>query len=193
MDLSHRPPRPHGADSTPGIATKYIVTLIIGAFLTVCGPGLGVLIGTISLVPSAFGSAKHSQLSPSTSIDLDAGESVFLLVPVAELEFANYRECTAKASDGVEAAVSYQPASALNTIANGTRYESFGSITAEKAGTYTVSCGTQKNVIMAPPFDIGFIFGPFGWWTAGGFLVSLGGIVMVIISIVRLATSTKAT
>lgn len=137
----------------PKPRTGTIVTLIIGAILTVCGPALGVLIGSFSLIPTPFGNAEHSQLSPSTFIELRAGESIFLLIPVAELKSADHQECTAEASDASGVAVSYQPSSALNTHVNGTRYESFAGITADKAGTYTVSCGTQTSVITAPPLS----------------------------------------
>ncbi|MFC0673787.1 hypothetical protein [Brachybacterium hainanense] len=84
--------------------------------------------------------------------------------------------------------MSSEPASTLNTHARGTRYESFGRVTAPETGTYTLSCDTGTDVIAAPPFEVGSFLGPLWWWTAGGLVVSLGGIVLAIIGIVRLAT-----
>lgn len=166
-----------------------IVALVIGAVLTVSGPVLGILIGSLTLVPQALGYAENTaHLSPTATVELDVGDSIFLLAPVADLELADHNACTAEASDDTTATISYEPASALNTHANGTRYESFARATADEPGTYTLSCDVETDVIAAPPFELGSFFGPLGWWTAGGLLVSLAGIVLAIVGIVRLVT-----
>ncbi len=171
-----------------------IVTLVIGAVLTIFGPILGILIGSFALVPQALGLADNTaHVAPTATVELDTGESVFLLAPVADLSAVDHSDCTAETRDSTTAAISYEPASALNTLVNGTRYESFARVTAEEAGTYTLSCDTNVDVISAPPFEFGSFLGPFGWWTAGGLLVSVVGIVLVIVGIVRLATRTSKT
>lgn len=163
-----------------------IVPLVVGAVLTVCGPVLGILLGSFFLVPSALGYAGNiAHLAPTAAVEFDDGESVFLLAPVADLAAADHSVCAAEAGDAGVARISYEPASALNTFANGTRYESFARVTAEAPGLYRLACDTGIDVIAAPPFDVGSFFGPLGWWTAGGFLVSLAGIVLVIVGIVR--------
>lgn len=174
--------------------TGAIITLVIGAVLTVCGPVLGILIGSFALVPSALGVAGDTaRLAPTATVQLDADESVFLLARVVDLEVADAGDCTAEAVDGVAAAISYEPASALNTLSGGARYESFARVTADEAGTYTLACDTGIDVIAAPPFEFGSFLGPLGWWTAGGLLVSVIGIVLVIVGIVRLAARTRKT
>lgn len=175
--------------SQPRSRTGAIVALVIGAVLTVCGPVLGILIGSFALVPQALGYADTTaHLAPTATVELDAGESLFLLTKVADLEAIDYSDCTAEAGEGTTVTVSYEPASALNTLANGTRYESFARVTADEQGTYTLFCDTSVGVITAPPFEFGSFLGPLGWWTAGGLLVSLAGIVLVIIGVVRLVT-----
>lgn len=170
-----------------------IVTLVIGAVLTISGPILGILIGSFALVPQALGLAENTaHVAPTATIDLDAGESVFLLTKVADRKAIAHSDCAAEAGDGTAATVSYEPASALNTLAHGTRYESFARVTADEPGTYTVSCDTSVDVITAPPFEFGSFLGPLGWWSAGGLLVSLVGIVLVIIGIVRLTRTPKS-
>jgi hypothetical protein len=169
--------------------TGGIVALVIGAVLTVCGPVLGILIGSFALVPSALGYAEDTaRLAPTAIVELDAGESVYLLAPVADLGAADHGACRAEARDGSAATVSHEPASALNVHADGSRYESFARVTADERGAYTLSCDADVDVIAAPPFELGSFFGPFGWWTAGGLLVSLVGIDPVIVGIVRLVT-----
>lgn len=182
----------------PRSRTGAIVALVIGAVLTVCGPVLGILIGSFALVPHALGYADNTaHLAPTATVQLDASESVFLLTKVADLEAIDHSDCTAEAGDGTTATVSYEPASALNTLANGTRYESFARATVDEQGTYTLSCDTSVDVITAPPFELGSFFepgsflGPLGWWSAGGLLVSLAGIVLVIIGIVRVTRTPK--
>ncbi|MGP5220764.1 hypothetical protein [Arthrobacter rhombi] len=167
--------------------TRAIITLLIGAVLTVFGPIAGILIGSFALITPALGLADTiAHLTPTASIELDAGQSVFLLTPVAYLENADNHDCTAIADANVTATVGYEPASALNTHTDGIRYESFARITADEPGTYTVACDSTVDVITAPPFELGSFFGPLGWSTAGGVLVSLVGIVLAIIGIVRL-------
>lgn len=73
-----------------------IVTLVIGAVLTVFGPILGILIGSFALVPQALGLADNTaHVAPTATVELDAGESVFLLAPVADLEAIDHSACTA--------------------------------------------------------------------------------------------------
>lgn len=170
-----------------------IITLVIGAVLTIFGPILGILIGSFALVPQALGLAENTaHVAPTATVDIDAGESVFLLAPVADLEAIAHSDCTAEAGDGTAATVSSEPASALNTLANGARYESFARVTADGPGSYTLSCDTSVDVIVAPPFEFGSFLGPLGWWTASGLLVSLVGIVLVIIGIVRVTRTPKS-
>lgn len=172
--------------------TGAIVTLVIGAVLTVCGPILGLLVGSFALVPSAIGYGESTaRLAPTATVDLDAGDSVLLLTPLAALEHADHSACSAGAGDGTEATVSPERASALNTHANGIRYESFARVTADERGAYTLSCDTDIDVIAAPPFEPGSFLGPLAWWTTGGLVVSLIGIVLTIVGIVRL-TRTRA-
>lgn len=169
-----------------------IITLVLGAVLTIFGPILGILLGSFALVPQAFGLAEHTaHVAPTATVELDAGESVFLLAPVADLSAVDHGDCTAEAGGGAAAAVAFEPASALNTLVDGARYESFASVTADEAGSYTLACDTSVDVITAPPFEFGSFLGPFGWWSAGGLLVSLAGIVLVIVGIVRLTRAPK--
>lgn len=183
-------PIPQAAAQPPARSrTTAILALVIGGVLTVFGPIIGILIGSFALITPALGLADTTtRLTPTASIELDAGQSVFLLVPVADLEHAGYQSCTASTDGDVTATVGYEPASALNTLANGTRYESFARVTADTHGIYTLSCDTTVDVITAPPFEIGTFFGPLGSWTAAGLVVSLVGIVLAIIGIVRLVS-----
>lgn len=181
-------------DSQPRARSRAgaIVALVIGAVLTISGPVLGILIGSFALVPQALGYGENTaHLDPTATIELDADESILLLAPVADLEQADHGACIAEASESTAANISYEPASTLNTLVNGTRYESFGRVTADEPATYTLTCDTTVDVIAAPPFELGSFFGPLGWWTAGGLLVSLAGIVLAIIGIVRLARTSK--
>lgn len=169
-----------------------IVTLVIGAVLTIFGPILGILIGGFALVPQALGLADNTaHVAPTATVELDAGESVFLLAPVADLSAVDHSDCTAEAGEGRTATVAFEPASALNTLVDRARYESFARVTADEPGSYTLACDTSIDVITAPPFEPGSFLGPLGWWSAGGLLVSLAGIVLVIVGIVRLTRTPK--
>lgn len=124
---------PNPQDSQPRARSRAgaIVALVIGAVLTISGPVLGILIGSFALVPQALGYGENTaHLDPSATVELDADESILLLAPVADLEQADHGACTVEASKSAVANISYEPASTLNTLANGTRYESFGRVTA---------------------------------------------------------------
>lgn len=162
-----------------------IVALVIGALLTVAGPVLGILIGSFWMVPVAIGYGESTVVvTPSATVDLDAGASVLLLAPVAELEGLDAPTCTARAAGGPAADVSFEPATALNTMAGGVRYESFARVTAVTSDAYTIACDTSVKVIAAPPFALGDFFGPLVWWTIGGLGASVVGIALVIVGIV---------
>lgn len=173
--------------------TGAIITLIIGATLAIAGPIFGVLAGSFATIPSALETADHmAEVSPTGAITLNAGESVYLLAPVTELEHVDHEVCTASGPDGEAETVAFAPASALNTLVNGTRYESFAQITATSAGSLSITCQTDDfPVITAPPFTLEGLFGPLAWGSIGGVAVSLIGVALVIIGIVRLARSPR--
>ena len=152
------------------------------------GPVAGILIGSFSRVPAAVGYADDTaELAPTATITLDADETRYLLAPVADREQADHADCRAETADGNSATIEYAPASELNTRAHGQQYESFARITAHENADYTIECDNDISVITAPPFQLASFFGPFTWWTGGGVAVSLVGIVLTIIGIVRLA------
>ncbi|TXK34873.1 hypothetical protein [Nonomuraea sp. C10] len=178
------PPAQHG--------TRAIIALVLGAILTISGPVLGVLAGSLATVPQAIDYVDNTiRIGPAGTVELDAGESVFLLAPVGDLEHADYRTCRAHTGED-EAAVSYEPASALNTLVNGARYESFARVTATIGGEYTITCDAGVDVVAAPPFHGAEVFEPFAWWTAGGIVLSLLGVVGVILGIVGLTRTRQA-
>lgn len=167
--------------------TGAIITLVIGAILTITGPIFGVLAGAFSMVPAAIEVGDNTaEISPSGIVALDAEASVFLLAPVAELEHLNHDICSVTGPNGEAAPVSFAPASALNTLVNGQRYESFAQVTAATTGPHDITCDTDSiPVVAVPPFT--GLFGTFAWWPIGGLAVSLIGVVLVIIGIVRVA------
>lgn len=182
-----------GHASGRGSRSAPLAMLIIGALLTVGGPFLGAVIGSFAMVPGALGYADRTvELAPSGTVRLEAEESVLLLAPVAELASADHAQCSAEAADGTAAAVTFEPASTLNTRSSGTRYESFARVTAQTDGTHTLTCDTEPRVIAAPPFEMGSLLGPLAWWTAGGLVVSALGVVLVIVGIVRLTRAKPA-
>ncbi|WP_156890436.1 hypothetical protein [Gordonia shandongensis] len=173
--------------------TGAIVALVIGAALTVSGPVIGILIGSFALVPHALGYGENAaHLAPTATIEIDADDSVLLLAPVADLVHAAHGGCTGATADGAVADISYEPAGTLNTLVNGTRYESFARVTAGEPGTYTLACHTPVDVIAAPTFELGTVVGTLGWRTAGGLIVSVPGVVLAIIGTVRLARTPKS-
>lgn len=174
--------------------TGAVVTLVIGAILTITGPIFGVLAGSLAMIPVALETAEYTmEVSPTGTVVLGAGESVYLLAPVAELEHVDHEACVASGPDGDVATMAFAPAGALNTLVNGTRYESFAQITATVAGSQNITCQTDDiPVITAPPVTLGGLLEPLAWWSIGGVAVSVIGIVMVIIGVVRLARSPRA-
>ncbi|MEV0393235.1 hypothetical protein [Polymorphospora rubra] len=173
--------------------TGAIIALILGAILTISGPVLGVLVGSLALVPSALSYADSTtRLAPTGTVELDPGKSVFLLAPVADLEHADHQTCRAHTGNGVEATVTYEPASALNTLVSGTRYESFGRVTATARGEYTITCEADVDVVAAPPFHLFEVFGPLARWTAGGIALSLIGVIGMIGVIVGIVGISRA-
>lgn len=167
--------------------TRAIVALVIGAILTVAGPMLGVLAGGVALIPIALNAAGDTtRVTPSGSVDLDEGEHVLLLAPVADLEHADAALCTAQGPSAGEARVTFEPATALNTRVDGTRYESFARVTAAESGPQAISCDTGIDVVAAPPFELSQAMTPLAWGAVGGIVFSLVGIALVIIGIVRL-------
>ncbi|GAB3618566.1 hypothetical protein GCM10027416_31230 [Okibacterium endophyticum] len=173
--------------------TGAIATLIIGAILTITGPIFGVLAGSFAMVPGALGIADDTaEVSPTGTVTLDAGESVYLLVPVASLENVSHESCTATGPEGAVTTVAFAPASALNTLVSGSRYESFALVTATERGPQSITCATENTpVVAAPPFMVEALLGPLAWWSIGGLAVSIVGVVMVIIGIVGIARKDK--
>lgn len=178
-----RPPAPPRKPRTGAI-----ITLIIGAILTVSGPILGVLAGSFAMIPGTLEVVGGStQVSPTGIVALDADESVYLLAPVGDLERVDQDACTVSGPDGETTTVAFAPASALNTLVGWERYESFALVTATVTGAHDITCQTDDiPVITAPPFNLDEMFGPLAWWSLIGIVVSLIGVVTVIIGIVRL-------
>ena len=167
--------------------------LVAGAVLIVVGPIVGLLTGSFALIPVALDFGDHTaELDPTGTVTLDGGESVYLLAPVSDLEWADHTDCTARTADGVNAAVEFAPASELNTMADGARYESFAHVKATEAGDYTLECANEITVITAPPFPFEFFFGVLTGWVGVGTLASLVGIVLTIIGIVHLVRRRSA-
>lgn len=173
--------------------TGAIIVLVIGAILTITGPVFGILAGSFAMIPGALDIADSTtEISPAGTVALEAGESVYLLGPVANLDQLDHESCTVVGPDDEPATVAFAPASALNTLVDGTRYEAFAQLTASTAGAYDITCQTSSiPVVTAPPFTLGGLLGPLAWWSIAGIALSLIGIVMVIIGIVRLARSPK--
>jgi hypothetical protein len=162
--------------------TGSIVLLVIGAVLVLAGPIIGIIAGSLAMIPTSLNiSTSAADVRAEATIPLDAGKTIYLLAPVPQLGQIAHEDCTATAPDA-EATVAFEPASALNTLVDGTTYESFASITPAGSGDYTVACDTTVPVVTAPPFDLAGIFGPFPWLT----LVGVAGLVMVIVGIVRI-------
>lgn len=174
--------------STPASSrVSAIVALVIGAVLTISGPVIGVLVGSFALVPTAVNFGESTiRVDPSRSLHLESGEEVTLLAPVSDLEHADPEMCTASTPNGSAATITYEPASTLNTLVGGTRYESFARVTATADGQQAITCQTDIDVVAAPPFQLSELFGPLVWWTAGGFIVSLLGVALAIVGLVRL-------
>lgn len=170
--------------------TGATITLVIGGILTITGPVLGILAGSIAMIPGALDlAAETAPVAPTATVTLDHDESVYLLAPVAELENIDHEMCAATGPDDTDALVSYAPASALNTIVRGTRYESFARVTAASTGAQEITCPatTGVPVVTAPPFSLGGLIGPLARWSIAGVVVSLAGVPMVIIGIIQLA------
>lgn len=176
----------------PTVRTGAIITLVIGAILMISGPILGVLAGAFSMIPTAIEVGDNiAEISPTATVTLETQESVYLLAPVAELEHLDHGACAAHGPDGDAAGVTFAPASALNILVKGQRYESFAQVTATTTGHHTITCETDDiPVVAAPPFTVG-IFGTFAWWTIGGIIISVIGVALVIIGIVRLARNPR--
>ena len=170
-------------------AVGAIVALVIGAILTIAGPVLGVLAGSLAVIPGALETAARTiEVSPSGEVSLDAGESLYLLAPVADLERVTHQDCTASDSRGGTAPIAFAPASALNTLVDGERYESFARLTAASAGPQLITCRVDGvPVVGAPPFAAAPFFGPLLGWSVGGIAVAVVGVALVIVGIVRLA------
>jgi|GEM_PF-4182388 len=172
----------------PQSHTKAIVLVVVGALLVLGGPVLGSLIGSFALIPGAFNTIEQVALvQPAATIRLEADERIFLLAPVTRLDEIAHTDCTVESAPQ-PTEVAFTPASALNTLAYGDRYESFGVITAGQPGDYTINCAaTEVPVVTAPPFELRTFFGPLLWSTVGGLVLAAGGVVMVIVGIVKLS------
>lgn len=165
-----------------------IVILVIGAILTIAGPVLGVLAGSLAVIPGALETAARTvEVSPSGEVSLAAGESLYLLAPVADLERVTHDDCSASDPRGVTVPIAFAPASALNTLVDGERYESFAQLTAESSGPHVITCHAGGvPVVGAPPFPATTFFGPLLGWSVGGIAVAVVGVALVIVGIVRL-------
>jgi len=165
-----------------------VLLLVIGAMAALGGPIVGVLTGSLALVPGVWRQISDvTEIQPTGTRHLEAEEKIYLLAPVAQLADVTHEDCTAT-SDRGPAEVVFAPATALNTLVDGTRYESFASITAPTAGEYTITCRADDvSVVAAPEFNFRTVFGPFLWLTVAGLVVAVAGVVMIIVGIVRLA------
>ncbi|MBK0421829.1 hypothetical protein JD292_07055 [Leucobacter sp. CSA2] len=191
-------PGPHGApapQSAPAPRNRVgaIITLIVGSILVVFGPALGLTIGGLSLIPTALDFAGQvERVHPSTPIEIPAGGEILLLAPEKAVASIDPSAC-AVTGDAATAAVAEAPRTSLNTLVNGTNYVSFAQVSSEQGGSVRIDCATTADVLTAPPFPVGSVLGPLGWWTLAGVGLSVVGIVLVIVGIVRLVRAPSAT
>ncbi|MFD0560524.1 hypothetical protein FB566_3821 [Stackebrandtia endophytica] len=170
----------------PHSHTRAIILTVVGGLLVLGGPMLGGLLGSFALIPGAFNSVQQvARVDPTATITLEAGERVYLLAPATRLGEIDHSDCVIESAPQ-STEVEFAAASRLNTRADGLHYESFGIVTARQAGAYTINCAaTEVPVVTAPPFELATFFGPLLWTTVGGLVLAAGGVVMVIIGIVR--------
>ncbi|GAB2539578.1 hypothetical protein [Brachybacterium huguangmaarense] len=127
---------------------------------------LSVVIGVIMSV-TGFGKAlsveeEGTVFTGSTSVTVEAGQEVQLYVHEGETP----PSCT------VEPAADITDSSMTYTVSNGdVSWVSFQGFTAAKAGTYTIDCAGDTEVLAGPPVSVGGILSAIG----GIFLGILGG------------------
>lgn len=186
-------PPPQAVSSTPS-RTGAITALVIGAVLLVVGPVLGVLIGSFAMIPPALDTATQVvSVSPSGTVDLRRGASVYLMAPEAATPGIGADACVASTEAGTSLPVAAAPSRAWTTSFSGERYRSFATVTAAEAGMVTITCADARVPVMTmPAFNPGALLRPLAWWALGGTITGVVGLVLLILGIVGHVRRPKA-
>lgn len=168
-----------------------IVMIILGGLLMVGGLPVGALTGTALMIPAAIGLADDFvAVSPAGTIEAEAGDTVSLYLAGGDPTGA---DCRATGPDGADAAIA--PATISSTVeSDGLSYELIGTVEAASAGTYTIECDTSTTstafaTIGSPGMTLA---APVIWGAVIGGIVSLVGIVLLVIGIVKLVRRNRS-
>lgn len=193
--MGHPVTQPHYAPYLPPQVIAHapskavpITAVVIGAVLLVIAPVLGLLIGSFAMIPPALDTAAQVvSASPSGTVELRRGASVYLMAPESATPAIEPAECVATAEDGTRLPVDAAPAGAWGTRFGDDYFRSFAKVTAAEAGIVTITCADARSPVMtAPAFSPEVLLRPFAWWAIGGLVAGVIGLVLTIVGIVGL-------
>ncbi|WP_156890428.1 hypothetical protein [Gordonia shandongensis] len=189
MAVPYANPAPHV--NPPRSKTGPIVMIVLGVLLLLGGP-LGGLIG--GAVHTASQAVRYSDdITPIETADLrlDDGDTAILFAEADQISKVGIEFCHARTLTGDAAQITPVADSFMSISAHGHDYRSFARITATGDGVQHIECATDANVYVAPPAPFEGFLRAFGWWIAGGLVVALVGLGLLITGIVGLSRRSR--
>lgn len=184
------PPAPAAPPAPRQSKVGAIVAVVLGAILLLCGLPFGVAIGGIATVPQALGMIEGiTEVAPSGSVTAKAeGDKFYLLGPAHAVGAVAPELCTATGASGESIRIDPVSASAYSSDFGGSDFSAFAALRAPSGGDIVIQCETEGvAVLAAPAFNLTSFFSPLFWWSVGGAVATLVGIVFLIVGIVLLA------
>ncbi|GAA2829888.1 hypothetical protein FB468_0332 [Leucobacter komagatae] len=185
------PPAPAPAPPAPRQSkVGAIIAVVLGAILLLGGLPFGVAIGGIATVPQALGMIEGiTEVAPSGAVTAKAaGDKFYLLGPSHAAGAVAPEFCTATGASGESIRIDPVSASAYSSDFGGRDFSAFAVLRAPSTGDIVIQCETEDGAVLAAPaFNLTSFFSPLFWWSVGGAVATLVGLVLLIVGIVLLA------
>lgn len=146
------------------------ILTIVGGIILVLGIAAGTILSVVGFSQVTGVVEDGTRFTGSTELTLETGQQVQLYVhrnDVAPL-------CEVTDENGDEPVGGPSQSSTING------WRSFDMFTATRAGTYTITCSDETEVLAAEPLSIGGIFSAVGGILIGVFVGGLGLLLLVV-------------
>ncbi len=162
-----------------------LTLIVLGAFLFLCGPIMGLTFATGVGLSSTLGQLKNQvHFNGQTTMESDAGGTYFLYAPEPTLPDA--ASCTVTLGTGKTIAVKPAPRQ-QNTNIGWKRFESFARFTLDADSSAAITCSHQAGgLVVGRQFNPASLLGQMGtWYVSAGGLMAAVGFAIAILGIMR--------
>lgn len=153
-----------------GLARAGKILSLIGGIVLVLAVAAGTILAVVGFSQVSGVVEDGTRFTGSTELDLEEGEQVQLYVHRNEVPPL----CEVTDEDGNTPTGGRSQSSTVND------WESFDMFTAPTAGTYTIICTGETEVLAAAPLSIGGIFSAVGGILIGVFAGGFGLLILVV-------------